>query len=103
MPLRTRMLVIAFLLVCTFFGAFITLISIWRQDVVLTRRLEKQEQIYQALQDKYISIRSDTDKLQTDSEYQGRVLKEEFGYVEKNDVPVVVVGPDDAGSPSKKK
>jgi hypothetical protein len=96
-PRRTKLAFIAVMLVTVLCCALISLISLWREDVALGRKLDKVECAYNALQDKYINLKSDTRKLQNEPEYQKEILKNEFGYVGKNDVPVVVVDPDAKG------
>ncbi len=99
MPHRTKLTFIAVLLVMVLCCTLISLVSLWREDVALSRRLVKVESAYNALQDKYISIISDTRRLKSDPEYQKEILRNEFGYVGKNDVPVVVVDPEADNSP----
>lgn len=84
---------VAWLLVITLVSSLFSLVTLWREDMALSRQLSEQERIYQALQDKYLAIRSDTNRLKNDTGYQGETLKGEFGYVETNEVPIVIVGP----------
>jgi hypothetical protein len=82
--------------------ALAALLNFVRQDMTLGRELTKKEVQYQALQDKYLSILTDTRKLEEDPDYQKQILKNEFGYVEYGEVPVVIVGPNDNGQSSTK-
>lgn len=102
MPLRTKRILVAAFLVAFQLCALAALLNFVRQDMTLGRELAKKEAQYQALQDKYLSILTDTRKLDEDPDYQKQILKNEFGYVEYGEVPVVIVGPeDDAGSDGK--
>jgi len=92
-PHRIKLAIIAGLLVLGLCCALISLISLWHEDAALGRKLDKIERAYSDLQDKYLSIKKDTRRLQNDAEYQKEILKNEFGYVEKNEVPVIVVDP----------
>lgn len=95
MPRRVRMILVAWTLVVTLFVSLLSLATLWREDLALSRNLAEQERIYQALQDKYLAIRSDTNRLKNDPGHQGDTLKGEFGYVEENEVPIVIVKPSD--------
>ncbi len=95
MPRRVRMLIVASALVLTLVCSLFSFVKLWREDMALTRKLLEQERVYHALQDKYLAIRADTNRLKNDKDYQGETLKGEFGYVESNEVPIVVVDPDE--------
>jgi len=98
-PLRTKRILVAAFLAAFQLCALAALLGFVRQDMALGRELAKKEAQYEALQDKYLSILTDTRRLGEDPEYQKQILKNEFGYVEQGEVPVVIVGPEDtAGS-----
>ena len=75
-------------------GLFFALVSLWQENRELSRILANQESIYHELHEKHLAILSDTKKLKSDPEHQERMLKDEFGYMEENQVPVVTIGED---------
>ncbi|MEP0815213.1 MAG: hypothetical protein HRF49_11200 [bacterium] len=89
MPKRVRMMLLAAALVLTLLLSLGTLVSFWRQDYLLGKELAKREEIYKALQDKHLDVLRETKQLKEDSDFQKRFLKEEFGYVEKDQIPII--------------